>query len=367
MKRKIFSVIFASFMMVQTVMADNLGDALTAWKSIYANIQGYQYSEGTTTTISSFDQWANAINEANKSLNDCITLNIREFDSEVYNLNKLKSYDVAISAKGFIDSSFSQVTYYFDYNPNYKMLRVSEDRGLYNRLNLEEKQAFNALNNVVNQIKRNNYTDYDKELAIHDFIATSFTYGPVDVKDVPERAHSIVGLVTDGEGICEAYASTFQLMCKMAGIDSQIITGTLNGIGHMWNIVCIDNEYYHVDVTNDAPNPNNQSKHRYNYFNVTDDALSSTHEWKRNEYPVCDATKYNYQIHNNLVVRSHDDLVKLLTDGLTKSQTYFTFTTDGYIIENPDVIREVLSGKGFSKMSITGEYGKDGIFNVTIE
>lgn len=366
MKRKIFSVIFASFMMVQTVMADNLGDAMTAWKSLYANVQGYQYSEGLHSTISNYNQWVDILQSSQENLVNSISLTIREFDASVYDLQKIANYNVAISAKGSIADDYSEITYYFDYNPNYKLIRAAENRSLYNKLNLEEKQVFTALNNVVNQIKKDNFTDYEKELAIHDFIVSSFAYGPANTDDVPQRAHSIVGIVGDGEGICEAYANIFQFMCRLAGIDSQIITGEMNGIGHMWNIVKIDGDYYHVDVTSDDPYPDVKNRQRYNFFNVTDDMISINHTWNKEEYPSCTATLYNYQIYNNYVVKSHEDLEKLLTDGLSKSQTYFTFKTDGYVIENADEIRKILSNKGFSTISITGEYGKDGIFNITL-
>ncbi|MGN1319402.1 MAG: transglutaminase domain-containing protein [Lachnospirales bacterium] len=282
-------------------------------------------------------------------------------------MQKLKSYDVAISARGSVEKDFSQVTYYFDYNPNYKMIRVSENRSLYNKLDIEEKEIFTALNNVVNQIKRDNYTDYANELAIHDYIVSTFSYGPTDTDNIPKEAHSIVGFVRNGQGICEAYANTFQLMCRLAGIDSQLVTGSINGVGHMWNIVKIDGDYYHVDVTSDDPAPNNNNKKIYNYFNVTDDMISSTYTWEKENYPSCTATLYNYQNYNNLTVKSKEDLEKLILDGLAKSQTNFTFKTDGYIINNADEIRSILNNKGFSKITITGEYGKDGVFNLTLE
>lgn len=367
MKRKLFSVVFASIMMVQTVMADNLGDAIGVWKSLYANTQGYQYTEGTLTTVSNYNQWESALNNAHENILDSITLNIKDFDASIYSLQKLQNYDVAISARGAVSKDFSLVTYYFDYNPNYKMIRAAENRNLYNKLNLEEKQVFTALNNVVNQIKRDNFTDYEKELAIHDYIVSNFVYGPIDTDEIPQEAHSIVGLVRNGNGICEAYATTFQFMCRLAGIDSQLITGTVNGVGHMWNIVKIDGDYYHVDVTSDDRAPDDNSRKLYNYFNVTDDMISSNHKWERDDYPKCTATRYNYQIYNNYTVKNKADLEKLILDGLAKSNTAFTFKTDGYIINNADEIRSILNNKGFSKITITGEYGKDGVFNIVLE
>ena len=37
---------------------------------------------------------------------------------------------------------------------------------------------------------------------------------------------------------------------KAAGIDTRIVLGKLNDINHGWNLVKINNIWYHVDVTN---------------------------------------------------------------------------------------------------------------------
>ena len=39
----------------------------------------------------------------------------------------------------------------------------------------------------------------------------------------------------------------------MCGLDVQCITGKMEGVSHMWNIIKLDGEYYHVDVTSDDP------------------------------------------------------------------------------------------------------------------
>lgn len=365
--KKFFSVIFATIFMVQNVMADNLSDVVNAWKMIYSTIQGGVYSVAEGSTVIDFTHWERAIKNAYSELNDSVTLTIKDFNPKLYDLELIKSYDVAISAKGAITGMYSEITYYFDYNPNYRMIRAAEDRSLYKKLSLEEKQVFTALNQVVNDIKKTNYTDYEKEVAIHDFIVSTYEYGPTDVTEVPQRAHSIVGMVTDGYGICEAYATTFQLMCRMAGIESQIVTGEVNGVGHMWNIVKIDGDYYHVDVTNDDPYINSDSSIIYNYFNVTDDMLSSNHTWDKTVFPTCNSTLYNYHVYNGLLVSSYEDLEKLLNDGLAKGQTYFTFRTEGYVLNNADDVRKILSNKGFSQISVSGEYGRDGLFNIALK
>ena len=55
--------------------------------------------------------------------------------------------------------------------------------------------------------------------------------------------------------VCEGYSKAFKYLCdlstfKNSSIESALVTGDMNGGGHMWNIVSIDNVSYTVDVTN---------------------------------------------------------------------------------------------------------------------
>src|SRR5699024_4822589 len=56
--------------------------------------------------------------------------------------------------------------------------------------------------------------------------------------------------------VCEAYAKAFQYLCDQTEFDDQkieccTVSGTMNGIVHMWNIVTMpDGKNYIVDPTN---------------------------------------------------------------------------------------------------------------------
>lgn len=52
-----------------------------------------------------------------------------------------------------------------------------------------------------------------------------------------------------GDTVCTGYASAFQLIMEQMGIESYLVQGYIEGEGHEWNAVKLDNEYYFVDVT----------------------------------------------------------------------------------------------------------------------
>ena len=62
------------------------------------------------------------------------------------------------------------------------------------------------------------------------------------------------------------------------GIPCETITGTAGGIGHAWNAVMLDDEWYMVDVTWDDPVPDTPGQVLYGYFNITDEKMKQDHK-----------------------------------------------------------------------------------------
>ncbi|MCD8048922.1 MAG: Ig-like domain-containing protein, partial [Clostridia bacterium] len=57
----------------------------------------------------------------------------------------------------------------------------------------------------------------------------------------------------DTNVVCEGYSKAFQYLCDMSEFDSAtcyIVTGTVDGGSHMWNVVTLDGVNYFCDVTN---------------------------------------------------------------------------------------------------------------------
>lgn len=55
-------------------------------------------------------------------------------------------------------------------------------------------------------------------------------------------------LLLHGVGDSRAFALTYASMCRRAGLDCRIVTGTRNGEPWTWNIVLDNGYYYHVDL-----------------------------------------------------------------------------------------------------------------------
>lgn len=66
-------------------------------------------------------------------------------------------------------------------------------------------------------------------------------------------------------------------------------------MSHAWNIVRLNNSYYHLDVTNMlGANLLTRNCINFMFFNYSDKAIQNTHQWDRTTVPYCTDEKYDY-------------------------------------------------------------------------
>ena len=113
-------------------------------------------------------------------------------------------------------------------------------------------------------------SDYEKALAIHDFLVLNMRY------DAETAYRDPYGALILGSGVCDAYARTFKMLAKMAGLECDYVFGTAVG-KHAWNRFKIDGQYYYADVTYDDPSPDVPGRLSRQYFFLTEDEINKDH------------------------------------------------------------------------------------------
>lgn len=148
--------------------------------------------------------------------------------------------------------------------------------------------------NIISNIITPDMSDLKKELAIHDYLVknTQYDYSNFIAGRVPAESYTAYGVLTKGIGVCLGYAQATKLLLNKAGIEAVVVIGTAYGVGgwnaHAWNIVKLDGEYYHLDVTFDDPYPDSGDLvDNYRYFNLTNEEISKDHTWDMNQFPKC--------------------------------------------------------------------------------
>ena len=166
-------------------------------------------------------------------------------------------------------------------------------------------------------------SDYEKELYIHDYIIENTEY---DISTLENMGDTVYSVLVSGKSICEGYARTVQILLDKLGIENYLVTGDTESDGeilpHMWNIVNIDGDNYHLDVTWD--DLNDEFDTVYFYFNVTDEYISRDHYKINPQNNNCNSTKSNYFVKENTLVytyKGYNNLVQQSVDALLKDNT----------------------------------------------
>lgn len=202
---------------------------------------------------------------------------------------------------------------------------------------------------------------YEREKFVHDYVIDACDYNR-SIARMPEideesiRGHSIYGALVDGSCVCEGYGMAMQLLLNGLGVDCVTLTGMSydsaemqdesDAVLHLWNAVCLDGQWYHVDPTWDDQE---QELQRHAYFNLSDDVLFLDHTLSAtpdqvgddviaekgtedlNLYiPTCWATEYNYFIYECDHLTDYDG--EAVRDGLYRAamnrESGYTFYID---------------------------------------
>jgi len=131
---------------------------------------------------------------------------------------------------------------------------------------------------IVASITSTSMNAFEKERAIHDWIVNNTQY------DQSYSIYDPYNTLINHTGVCEGYSLLAQKMFTIAGIKSLVVEGYCDGVAHAWNMVNIDNHWYHVDVTWDDP-VSSRDVLRYDYYNISDSKISADHTWDATKYP----------------------------------------------------------------------------------
>ena len=133
-----------------------------------------------------------------------------------------------------------------------------------------------VLSSVYSYIR---YTEDDSEKLqlIYSYLSSRFPY-----REDRQNA-SFYSLLCEGVGSSVCYAAVVNYLCGRVGLDCRIVSGTLAGEPHDWNIVALNGAYYHYDFHEAAlqgapPQP-------------LTDAQMTEYAWNTEEYPACPGTE----------------------------------------------------------------------------
>ncbi len=298
------------------------------------------------------------IYEAFMNLSDSI-------DLSKYNMNSTQVFE--IRRKVLYDHT--EIFYYNYKNSSYWSTGKLEFNYTDTKPNvIKQRNELNQrVNDTLSKIITPGMNEFEKQLAIHDYIVlnTAYDYDNYLKNTIPKESYTTYGTMVKGIAVCQGYTETFKLLLNKVGIDSSIVSS--KGMNHAWNIVNIDGQNYQVDVTWDDPTPDQKGRVRYKYLNLTDIQMKKDHYWDYSVYPKSTSEKYSMLWDMGSIKKydkmyyssTENDYIYSLDDNLVKKQ--ITSVRAPYF----DVAGDFIYFSNYSKGGYLSSIKKDGTGEIT--
>lgn len=180
-------------------------------------------------------------------------------------------------------------------------------------------------------------TDYEKEIKIHDWICQNISYDDEGAdRSKPMRmiaSHNIFGVFAHHRAQCEGIAKAVKVLLNAVDVRCIVVTGesVKNGknVPHAWNMVNIDGQPYHLDVTWDIGAIGASFKRiPYDYFNLSDQLIDKEHK-ADTQLPSCSSMQHNYFKVNKRTFWMKSQVMTYVEKALQDGDTELYFRIEG--------------------------------------
>lgn len=165
---------------------------------------------------------------------------------------------------------------------------------------------------IVATVIQPGMSDYQKALVLHNWLIFNANY------DYTYSNYYADGVLLKGTGVCQSYAFAYRELLNAVGIQNDFEYG----FDHVWNMVLLDGEWYHVDCTWDDPNEGGWE--RWDFFGVTNEALTAVDNHECFNKPhIATAYRCNYNYRNGLIDSYIEDISKNVLSHVSDGEAAF--------------------------------------------
>ncbi len=140
------------------------------------------------------------------------------------------------------------------------------------------KQVDNKIDEIMKTLIKPTMTTEEKIKAYHDYIINTTVYDSVNAEKLKnnqeinraENAHNAYGLLFNHKSLCGGYSDAIAIFLDKLNIPNMKVST----YSHVWNLVYINNQWYHLDATWDDPVVDtNENLLLHNYFLISNQQL----------------------------------------------------------------------------------------------
>ena len=178
---------------------------------------------------------------------------------------------------------------------------------------------------IMNLARKKN-TVYEKIKTVYTYFVKNFEYKYEQAEEL--RYHSAISAFLYRKSVCEGFALSFANILNRLEIPCGIITGyaafnVAQGL-HTWNVVELDKNCYHLDVTCDICTKEKE-RELFDYFLLDDGLIRRDHIWSDGSVPSAnDSTKELYT-KRGLCFRNEQECINAIVTGLKQKKPRIDF------------------------------------------
>lgn len=378
MKRKIFAIILILiFVILLFIVITNrkvANQIIVSAEDIYDNIFGNEEVVDVGEIIINELQPKNAtfyyskLSDDQKKIYKSVANAVKNLDSNA----KIKEYNYIDDNTTMKDAKVAIQNFFLDHpevfyvNNDYTVstidlvnsnrIEIELSYSVKNKNDLNEKisEINSVLNPIITEAKK--MDKFNAEVYIHDKICEICKYYKyTDINEVPEESHGIYGCLVLKQAVCDGLSKALMVALDKVEIENILITGYLQNQAHAWNLVNLDDNWYHVDITSNKSvknEENNKEEIVHSYFNITTDQIKKTNEIDlENEIPIANSSENNYYVKTGKYINLTDDFLVKLKNILdnNKNENLVEFAVDTKVKSVPEKMVYVFQDSRYHK------------------
>ncbi len=220
---------------------------------------------------------------------------------------------------------------------------------------LNEQGEIDEISSYIVNKTQSMQTEAEKALFVHDYLVlnTQYDYNLLETGTALDMSYSMYGALIDNIAVCQGYMLAYIYLLEQIGIESvDVSSDTMN---HTWNLVNIDDNWYHVDVTWDDPTPDIYGRVMHNHFLLNNTEISSNHSGFTPEFPA-NSTDFSNAFWKNVstqIVNMNGDLFYF-----TATKQLKKVNIDGVELETIPYTTDSWEAFGTGGANYSGNYAK---------
>lgn len=362
----VFAILVVFFFRKNNIKIENL---TTSFDSLI-NKSDFTYTKDFKVNklqIANSDYYYNKLTDSQKIIYSSIAKGVNKYEKNI----SVKNYIVKDNDTSYNDVSAAMEAFFTDHpevfylNYNYQLNNVQsaissklEIQVTYTDVAYKINEQINELDDKIKEMTSDisSLNDFEKELAVHDKLGKLSSYYTTSSDDIPQICHTSYGAIISKSAVCDGFTKAMQLLLDRVKIESIFVSGVTDNKAHAWNLVKINNNWYHMDLTSDKlvkQTDGTTPNLIHSYFNITDDQIQQTHKINNKErIPEATATQYNYYIYTNNYIYGSNDFETKLKEivNFQNNNSILEFATDN-ITDVPTKMTKIFYNINFNNLA----------------